>query len=354
MNFRAISAQNASQAAQSIRADMNALPFCGTISGQMIHSDTFIQKFAYPLRRISLRILAATTGGALFVLSAAAQTYAPSPAYAPTHAQTGSQASTALTAPMGPSAHAVPVTAPPPASAVNTPTGGFSAPAAGAAAAPETGLAAAAAALGLEAASNPVPTTIAADYKIGPNDLLEVEVFGVDELKRTVRVNSSGHVSLPLIGTLPVAGLTSSDAQNLIAEAYRKDYLQDPQVSIFIKEFTSQRITVDGAVVRPGIYPLVGQITLLRALAMAGGGAQLSDLEKVVLFRLGPDGAGEPQLHDVNKIRMGEAPDPLLQGDDIVVVNRDSTRVGLRDSLFSDILNTLNPFSSVYRNTTAP
>jgi polysaccharide export outer membrane protein len=202
------------------------------------------------------------------------------------------------------------------------------------------------------AADGPVPTTLSADYKIGPNDLLEVEVFGVEELKRTVRVNSTGHISLPLIGTIPVAGMTSSDAQALIANEYAKDYIQNPQVSIFIKEFTSQRITVDGAVVRPGIYPLVGQITLLRALAMAGGGAQLSDLEQVVLFRITPDGKSETQRYDVNKIRTGEAPDPMLQGDDIVVVNRNSARVNLRDSLFSDIINTLNPFSATYRNTT--
>ena len=198
------------------------------------------------------------------------------------------------------------------------------------------------------------PVTIDADYKIGSNDLLEVEVFGVNDLKRTVRVNSTGHISLPLIGAVPVAGLTASDAQALIALQYSKDYLQDPQVSIFIKEFTSQRITVDGAVVRPGIYPLVGQITLLRALAMAGGGAQLSDLEQVVLFRITPDGKSETQRHDVNKIRQGEAPDPIMQGDDILVVNRNSARVGLRDSIFSDILNTLNPFSSTYRNIGAP
>lgn len=203
-------------------------------------------------------------------------------------------------------------------------------------------------------AGGPSPTTIDADYKIGPNDLLEVEVFGVSELKRTVRVNSTGHISMPLIGSVPVAGLTASDAQALIALQYSKDYLQDPQVSIFIKEFTSQRITVDGAVVRPGIYPLVGQITLLRALAMAGGGGQLADLEQVILFRVTPDGKSEPQKYDVNKIRLGEVPDPIMQGDDILVVNRNPTRVGLRDSVFSDILNTLNPFSSTYRNIGAP
>ena len=247
-------------------------------------------------------------------------------------AQTGSNI--ANMAPIGPAANSASTSVPASQSSAATVTGGFSA------AAP--------------AADGAAPATLSPDYKIGPNDLLEVEVFGVDELKRTVRVNSTGHVSLPLIGTVPVAGLTSSDAQALIANEYGKDYLHAPQVSIFIKEFTSQRITVDGAVVRPGIYPLVGQITLLRALAMAGGGSQLSDLDQVVLFRLTPEGTSETQRHDVNKIRTGEAPDPVLQGDDILVVNRNSARVTLRDSLFSDIINTLNPFSATYRNATAP
>lgn len=207
---------------------------------------------------------------------------------------------------------------------------------------------------GFSAGRTAVPSAIAADYAIGANDLLEIEVFGVDELKRTVRVNSSGQVSLPLIGAVAVAGLTSADAQALIARAYEKDYLRDPQVSIFIKEFTSQRITIDGAVARPGIYPLVGQVTLLRALAMAGGGGQLADLENVVLFRPGANGQSIAERYDVDKIRLGEVPDPVMQGDDILVVNRSGARVTLRDSLFSDILGTLNPFSSIYRNSVSP
>lgn len=203
-----------------------------------------------------------------------------------------------------------------------------------------------------EASGTPrrVPATIDSDYKIGINDLLEVEVFEVSELKRTVRVNDGGQISLPLIGLVRVAGLSPSDAERLIATRYGEKYLQDPQVSIFIREFTSQRITVDGAVSRPGIYPLTGQMTLLRALAMAGGGASLSDLENVMLFRTSPNGQSLTEQYDVEKIRKGEAPDPVLRGDDVVVVNRDSARATLRDSLFSDILGTLNPFASTYRS----
>ena len=121
-------------------------------------------------------------------------------------------------------------------------------------------------------------------------------------------------------------------------------------VSIFIKEFTTQRITLDGAVVKPGIYPLTGQITLLRALALAGGGSQLANLEQVMLFRITPQGQSLVEKHDVLKIRLGEAPDPLLQSDDVVVVNRDTQRAALRDSVFRDLVDILNPFSNSVNN----
>ena len=200
-----------------------------------------------------------------------------------------------------------------------------------------------------------MPSVADADYKITPSDLLEIEVFGVSELKRTVRVNTSGQIAMPLIGTLSVAGLTPSDAEALIALQYSgKNYLQDPQVSIFVKEFITQRITLDGALNKPGVYPLPGQISLLRALAMAGGGGQLADMENVMLFRMTSDGKSQVEKFDVLKIRKGDAADPMLQNDDVVVVNRENARVTLRDSLFRDIIDTLNPFAASYRNVATP
>jgi polysaccharide export outer membrane protein len=188
------------------------------------------------------------------------------------------------------------------------------------------------------------------DYKLTPNDLIEVEVFGVSELKRTVRVNSTGHIALPLIGTLEVAGLNPADAEALIAIQYGAKYLKNPQVSVFVKEFTTKRITVDGAVAKPGIFPLTGPVTLLRALALAGGGGPMADLENVMLFRLSPEGKPDNKKYNLELIRKGEADDPMLQSDDVVVVNRDSSRVWLRDSLFRDVIDTLNPFSTTYRS----
>lgn len=183
------------------------------------------------------------------------------------------------------------------------------------------------------------------NYKISANDLLEIEVFGIEDLKRTVRVNTAGGITIPLVGLVQVGGLTAAEAEALIAARYKDNYLQNPQISVFIKEFTTQRITIDGAVIKPGIYPLTGQITLLRALALAGGGAQLASLDDVLIFRSNGNGAQEVMKHDVKKIRNGELEDPMLKGDDLIVVNRNSTRELFKDSIFRDVLDFFNPFT---------
>ena len=185
------------------------------------------------------------------------------------------------------------------------------------------------------------------DYRIGAEDLLEIQVFGVDQLARTVRVNSFGMVSLPLIGPTPVGGMTATEAERLIARRLSENYLQDPQVSVFIKEYTNQRVTIEGAVVKPGIYPLRGQTTLLRTLAIAGGQGSLSDMNNVMVFRMSASGVRESQTFDVEKIRRGELEDPQILNDDVIVVNRSGARVILKDSIFRDVVDAINPFSPV-------
>ena len=185
------------------------------------------------------------------------------------------------------------------------------------------------------------------EYRIGPEDLIEVQVFGVDQLARTVRVNSFGMVSLPLIGATPVGGMTSSEAERTISRRLAENYLQDPQVSVFIKEYTNQRVTVEGAVAKPGIYPLRGQTTLLRAIAIAGGQGSLSDLSNIVIYRADTTGLRTGQQYDIEKIRRGEQDDPTVLNDDVIVVNRSPARVVLKDSVFRDVLDAINPFSYI-------
>lgn len=183
------------------------------------------------------------------------------------------------------------------------------------------------------------------DYRIGAEDLIEIQVFGVDQLSRTVRVNSVGHISLPLIGSLEVAGLTAQEAETAVARKLGDNYLQNPQVSLFIKEYTNQRVTVEGAVNKPGIYPLRGHATLLRTLAIAGGQSALSDMSEVMLFRADADGKRVAQAFDVDRIRRGEIEDPAVVNDDVIVVNRSRVRTLLKDSALRDVLDAINPFS---------
>jgi len=183
------------------------------------------------------------------------------------------------------------------------------------------------------------------EYRIGPEDLIEIQVFGVDQLARTVRVNSFGMVSLPLIGATALGGMTATEAERTIARRLAENYLQDPQVSVFIKEYTNQRVTVEGAVQKPGIYPLRGQTTLLRAIAVAGGQGSLSDLSNIVIYRADAAGLRSGMTYDIEKIRRGEQDDPAVLNDDVIVVNRSPARVVLKDSIFRDALDAINPFS---------
>lgn len=192
----------------------------------------------------------------------------------------------------------------------------------------------------------PTPVmAIGKEYRVGPNDLLDIEVLNLDNGKRTVRVNAAGFVTLPLIGSVTVAGLTQQQVESHIAALYGEKYLQNPQVSVFIREFTTERITIDGAVAKPGIYPLVGHMTLLRALALAGGFGQIANVNQVMLFRQGEKGQRQVATFDVEKIRAGKDEDPAIRGDDLIVVQRDSTRAVLKDSVFRDVLDYVNPFS---------
>jgi polysaccharide export outer membrane protein len=109
------------------------------------------------------------------------------------------------------------------------------------------------------------------DYRIGPEDLLEISVFEEEKLNKAVRVSSQGNVSLPLIGVLKVKGLTANELEREIRDLLAEKYLQDPHVSVFIKEYRSQRISVIGAVEKPSVFEVTGQKTVLDALAMAGG-----------------------------------------------------------------------------------
>jgi polysaccharide export outer membrane protein len=108
------------------------------------------------------------------------------------------------------------------------------------------------------------------DYVLGPDDLIEIDVYQVDELKRTARVSASGFIKLPLAGKIEVTGHTIPALEKEISKRL-ESYLQEPVVSVFIKEYRSQRITVLGAVKSPQVYAVTGQKFLLDMLSMSEG-----------------------------------------------------------------------------------
>ena len=167
------------------------------------------------------------------------------------------------------------------------------------------------------------------EYRVGAQDLLEISVFQVNDLNRTVRVNSNGQISLPLIGVVQAGGNTVQELEALIAARLTEGYLQSPQVSVFVKEFTSQRITLEGAVKNPGIFPVTGKMSLLQAIALGGGVTDLANLQGVVVFRT-VDGKKMAAVFDLKQIRAGDAQDPQVYGDDIVVVDQSGAKTGLR------------------------
>jgi polysaccharide export outer membrane protein len=109
------------------------------------------------------------------------------------------------------------------------------------------------------------------NYVLGPEDVVEIEVFDIKELKRTVRVAEDGMIALPLIGRVQAAGLTAEQLRHELAEKWGEDYLQNPQVTVFVTEFKAKPVSVIGAVEKPGLYPLSGQRTLIEMLSTAGG-----------------------------------------------------------------------------------
>ena len=180
------------------------------------------------------------------------------------------------------------------------------------------------------------------EYRIGPSDLLAVTVFQIEDLDREVRVNNAGQVTLPLVGAIDVAGRTVSELETEIARRYGERYLQDPQVTVFVKEFASQRVTVGGAVKKPGIYPVTSRLTLLQAVALAEGMTDIASHRNVIVFR-SASGQRRYARFDLDAIESGQAADPELMGEDVVVVDTSTGKVALKN------LIQLAPFVAVWR-----
>lgn len=170
-------------------------------------------------------------------------------------------------------------------------------------------------------------------YLIGPYDKLEIDVFGIEDLsKREVQTDQSGRISFPLVGTIEAAGKTPVELEKEIESRLRRAYVRDPQVTVNLKETISQVVTVDGQVKLPGLYPVVGRMTLMRAIARAQGLAEFAKPEDVVVFRT-VDGERYAGLYNLKAIRRGYYDDPEIYANDVVVVGDSARR-----RLFKDLL----------------
>jgi polysaccharide export outer membrane protein len=175
---------------------------------------------------------------------------------------------------------------------------------------------------------------LANGYKIGANDVLDVSVFKVPELSKSVQVTDAGTVNLPLVGEIVAVGRTPQDVERELTKKLGAKYLQSPQVSVFVKEYNSQRITIDGAVKKPGVMPYRSSITLLQVIAMADGLDQDSD-STVVVFRE-TEGKKSAARFDVDEIRSGAAQDPQIKPGDTIVVGSSMLK-----SAFNQVLKVL-------------
>ena len=166
----------------------------------------------------------------------------------------------------------------------------------------------------------------ASGYKIGPQDVLEITVFKVPDLSRSVQVADNGSINFPLLGEVATSGRTSREVEQELASRLGARYLQSPQVSVFVKEYNSQRATVEGAVKKPGVFPIRGRMTLLQMIAQAEGLDKETASSTVVIFRQTETGRAAARF-DVEDIRAGRSEDPVIQKGDTIVVDSSSGKV---------------------------
>lgn len=161
----------------------------------------------------------------------------------------------------------------------------------------------------------------ATEYRIGPQDTLDINVSQLPDLTKTVEVDPAGRILLPLIGQVQASGRTPMELSDDIATDLKKKYMKDPIVVVSVKEAQGQKVTVDGAVSKPGVYALAGPTTLLQAVALAQGpDPKLANPKRVAIFRT-IGGRRQTAFFDLTQIRTGHAEDPAIYGNDIVVVD---------------------------------
>jgi polysaccharide biosynthesis/export protein len=168
-------------------------------------------------------------------------------------------------------------------------------------------------------------------YAIGPLDILDISVFQVPNLTKSVQVSDTGTVNLPLVGEIPVTGKTPQEVERDLTARLGAKYVQNPQVTVYVKEYNSQSVTITGAVAKPGVYSIKGKASLLQVVAMAGGLGPVSD--STVLLLRQSNGKRLATKFDVSAIQDGKADDPAVQSGDQLLAGTSAIKQGFNTIL---------------------
>jgi polysaccharide biosynthesis/export protein len=158
------------------------------------------------------------------------------------------------------------------------------------------------------------------EYKIGPQDVLRIDVWKETEISRTLPVRPDGKISLPLLNDVQAAGLTAMQLASVISDGLKK-FITNPQVTVSVTEINSRRIYVTGEVLKPGAFPLLPNMTVLQALSSSGGFTQFARVKSIYVLR---KEQGKDVKHPFNykEVVSGKSPEQniLLQPGDVIVV----------------------------------
>jgi polysaccharide export outer membrane protein len=171
----------------------------------------------------------------------------------------------------------------------------------------------------------PTVVPLGAGYKIAPMDTLAIKVFKMPDLSGDYEVDLTGQISMPLIGQIPATDVTTAQLDQRLSEKLGEKYLEHPDVSVAIKSSSRRSVTVDGAVNRSGSFPVNGPLTLMQAVAAAGGTAPDANARRVAVFRQ-INGKRQAAAFDLTSIRRGEMEDPPVYAGDIVVIDGSSLK----------------------------
>lgn len=174
---------------------------------------------------------------------------------------------------------------------------------------------------------------------IGAFDRIAIAVFRTPDFNRSIDVDGAGLIHLPLVGTMTAVGRSPAELATEIEGRLRQQYLRDPQVSVQIEKSASQKVVVEGEVEKPGSYPITSTSTLLEAIATAEGTTEYSRLEEVVIFRTVGD-RKMAALYNLDYIRRGTYPNPVVYAGDYIVVGDSPARRRFKDLIAGSTLLT--------------